>query len=84
MPYNKARDNISGGTFMLIWSPEMMLIFLYMFEEQDNLGKHYDKKNRNLRHRISVKMYYNKYIQIQAKFQQINSKASQNMYDNIF
>lgn len=54
---------------MLIWSPEMILIFLYMLEKQDNLGKRSDKKNRNLKYRMGVKMYYNKYIYVKAKFQ---------------
>lgn len=55
-----------------------------MLEKQDNLGKRSDKKNRNLKYRMGVKMYYNKYIYVKAKFQQINSRASQNIYDNIF
>lgn len=69
MLYKKAGDDVNGDIFMLIWSLEMILIFLYMLEKQDNLGKRYDKKNRNLKYRMSVKMYYNKYIYVKAKFQ---------------
>ena len=42
MPQNKVTGEASGNAFTLIWSPEMMLTFLRVLEEQDNLGKRSD------------------------------------------
>ena len=39
MPQNKAVGEANGNTFTLLWSPGMMLTFLCIFKEQDNLDK---------------------------------------------
>lgn len=39
MPRHRAVAEVSGNAFTLLWSPEMMLTFLRVLEEQDNLGK---------------------------------------------
>lgn len=42
MPRHRAAGEVSGNAFTLLWSPEMMLAFLRVLEEQDNLGKRSD------------------------------------------
>lgn len=42
MPRNKAAGEASGNAFTLMWSPEMMLTFLRVLGEQNNLERYSD------------------------------------------
>lgn len=44
MPQNKVASRVSGNTFTLLWSPDIMLTFLHLLEKQDNLGKRSDTR----------------------------------------
>ena len=44
MSQNKAASEGSENAFTLMWSPEMMLTFLRVLEEQDNLCKRSDTR----------------------------------------